>query len=630
MPRRVIAHTDPIKIEQVDQLLDLIAANVKVKPVPGNRWAADHFNKAIMYPREEILAMPGNAARGHMWRQVEHLISSVTTFDAYTVAVDACLAVRDALGVDLVHPRWVMGLFFHAERERATQLARHHGRNIEARALPRRGADYRETEYATSILTVMREPTAEVQFWESVATAMEMLMEGTLSPAGLPPTMNWDPSIVQAILDLVHAPTYNELIASVERLVVPIAEQRFKDLSESSEDEENEPSDGETSGSTSDGDPTSDADEKSERPSEDDTDSADEENAEKNDGSDGGEAAEPDADTDGDEGSENNDADAKSKSKRQLSDAEKKRIKKEVESEKPGKTVIDFASENPNAPADDLKEHEFDIAKLDHDPATPSFSPSWGSVVRASRSITQTLRETFLRYIEENEVGDMAYSQRRGGLDVPVVTRPSTDRRPFKRRSIPDDHHYAIGIIVDVSGSMGCYASAPPYPEAFGAGPSLRWHLATRMTVALTEALSVLPGTDLAILTYDERIRYQKPITSKIDAVVKDRVMNAMGAFGDNADHLALKTMIDLLGASYADRKIIFHLTDGQFCSKVDEVHKEIARAQAVGVDVVILTLALSPDFAHQFVPKHMASEITDENLGSVLARHLSQMLWAA
>ena len=117
------ASCSAFEIEQLDQLVAFIAAQRKLRLIPGDRWAADPCNDAIMYPRKTILEMAPHEARGHLWRTVEHLREFARRYHPYTVAVDAALGVRDALGVNCVHPRWIISLFFHAERERATELA---------------------------------------------------------------------------------------------------------------------------------------------------------------------------------------------------------------------------------------------------------------------------------------------------------------------------------------------------------------------------------------------------------------------------------------------------------------------------------------------------------------------------
>lgn len=685
---------DPLKIEEIDTLAAIIAAQRKIRLIPGDRWAADHFNGAIMYPRLAILQMPSHEARGHLWRTIEHLVNSHGDVEPYSVAVDACLAVRDALGVNSVHPKWVMPLFFHAERERATELARGHGKNIETRALPRRGVDYRTKELPEVLKTLHQPANNEATFWKIVAAAFELLLEGTISEKALPGTLKWDAAIIDGIRGLLKAPTYDELLYGVEKLVLPIATQRLRDLeeqkkaekpekpekSESSEKPEDAPESPEDQDESEDSDESdeqsdeSDSDEEDEerddeespadepdseddvdaQPIDDDADDRESETDGDEDGDDAdgerdaddGESAETDADPDGEESEDSDatedgeepvpspadDGDEEQADKPEIDPETQDEIEKEVGGEDDAPTKPDFVNDNPNAPSEAAAEQEFDADNIEHERPETTLKPAWGAVARSASRLINTVRQTFLTYLEENEVGEMVYGTRSGRLDVPIAIRPgaSQSRRPFKRRTQPNDRSYGIGVIVDCSGSMGCRTEGTAYPEAFGPGPITRWHLATRMTVALTEALSRLPGSDVCITAYHTPVDLVKSLRQPMDAVRKQHIMDHMGAYRDNSDAEALKTTIDELAKSEAECKLIFHLTDGQFCSRVDMVRKEIARAASLGIQVVILTLDLEPDFAYAFVPQHMADEINEENVGKVLAKHLQRMLAAA
>ena len=115
-----------------------------------------------------------------------------------------------------------------------------------------------------------------------------------------------------------------------------------------------------------------------------------------------------------------------------------------------------------------------------------------------------------------------------------------------------------------------------------------------------------------------------------MNAIRKQTIMKHMGAYRDNSDSEAIRKTIDELVKSSAECKLIFHLTDGQFCSRTQDVRTQIARAESLGIQVVILTLDIEADFAYNYVPKYLADQINDENVGRVLAKHLQRMLAAA
>ena len=146
--------------------------------------------------------------------------------------------------------------------------------------------------------------------------------------------------------------------------------------------------------------------------------------------------------------------------------------------------------------------------------------------------------------------------------------------------------------------------------QRLGPRPTFRsWRFATRLTVATVEALSRLPQTELCLVVYDTPVHLVKPLRQLLDLECKHHVMERMGAYSSNSDAKALRVTIDELSKAEAESKMIFHLTDGEFCSKVEEVRKQLARAASLGIQVVILTLDISQtlrghSFQHTWLTK--------------------------
>ena len=104
--------------------------------------------------------------------------------------------------------------------------------------MPRRGIDYRVQEIPAALDFLNKVPTNEESFWQVAAIAFELLLEGTITAIALPATLKWDAGIIDGIMNLLQAPTYDDLLNQVEALVLPIATQRLRDLEEQQRSDE--------------------------------------------------------------------------------------------------------------------------------------------------------------------------------------------------------------------------------------------------------------------------------------------------------------------------------------------------------------------------------------------------------
>ena len=257
--------------------------------------------------------------------------------------------------------------------------------------------------------------------------------------------------------------------------------------------------------------------------------------------------------------------------------------------------------------------------------------PEWNAVARVSAPLIARVRRTLLAHLVENEIGQIVHGTTSGAIDIRLAQRPGRAQTtpPFARRSEPDEHSYAFALVLDRSGSMYDATAGDPFPEAFGPGALQRWHLTARLAVAFTESLARLPGSKTTIITYDGQPTMAKRLNDKLDAPVKHTVMSTIHPHGSNDDAKALHKALAELQTSHADRKIIFHLTDGQFCSSHTAMTKVINQIRNTGVQLIILTLDIDPVFAREFVANHLVDRVDDNLLDRVLSKHLRRVLAA-
>jgi hypothetical protein len=621
----------PLSVEELDRITSILGAQLRLRLVPGADWQWDRSRRMLMYPRERLLKMSADAITGYLWRTVQHAISSTGTFNEYDVAVDAVCATQTAAdGKRLMHPHWVLQLVLAAERERVEHIARTKARNLGNSYLPVRGSGHRADEFAadrTLIADVTPDPKA---YWNRAALALGAVACGALTKEQLPADMPWTDDLIAAITALPQLATYDELLGAVEALVPELARIWISTLvpRPPASEETGEAKPGGTikiklvgSGGAA-GDPDNSDDPSDTSPGGEESDDSAEKPAK-------GASSEDENGTEESEGDQR----ALNELLDNLDDETLDAIQAALDELGNAVEGIDFFDEQiePGTPSE---AHETPASTWHSDSLSRTHDgPAWAAVSRSSATIVESLRRILLEHLVENEVGEIEYGTKSGRLNHREAFRPAHIQSvtPFKRRAECEERSYAISIVLDRSGSMGASTNGDPFCDAFGPGPLQRWHLTARLAVAFTEALDRLDkgSIEIGLITYDDRIDLVKSVRDPLSSTIKQNVMNSIRARGDNDDAGALRCALDDLQKSRAERRIIIHLTDGQFCSSHDEMRavvREIVQAQ---VELVILTLDISSSHARAYVPERYADEVNDGNLARVLGKHLQRMLAA-
>lgn len=303
------------------------------------------------------------------------------------------------------------------------------------------------------------------------------------------------------------------------------------------------------------------------------------------------------------------------------------KLQEAIDAEPDGRLEIDFI--NDDSAADPVRSPEHYTPPTE-DEFRNSLIPAWGAVSRSAinRQLREPLRRTLLKHLIDNEVGELETGHRSGRLDVRAVARPDPQPQPFRRRQAKADQSYAVGLIADASGSMNAGCPEIEHDEAvFGEGYPRRWHLTTYLAVALTEALTVIPATQLTVVTYDTRVSFVKPHSMPLTADVRQKILRGIVARGENDDAGALTAAIDDLIRATNTTKMLFHLTDGEFCSGQSAIQYQLNRAKKHGITVVFLTLAIEPTSARRFVDAELADRVDPGTIGPVINKHLTRML---
>lgn len=698
-----------MQLGDLDQLVGILSADLRLKMVPGHSWIADRLTRKITYPRAQLVTMSDADATGWIFRCVEHCVSTFGDLDAYSVGVDAALTIRETAGVEIIHPRFFLHVVMMAERERVEAIARRRARNLENTYLPRRWQRFRESERIddrTRLATIspMNQPA---DYWERVGLAVALLAAGAITEDGLPSDMQWAPDVIARIQHVPEITCYDDVLTEIEDLMPAFVRSQLEEHSEPShssegesnsqpdhkqdsttesgqeagaasaqtDDETTEPGDGLDQSAGDASDPTEDAGDAcqpanpgtsdantsdadggageghdvdgpslSENPAQCDEsdglalpDNADQSANDSPQGSsDGGKSTSPEAAGEGELSNASDPAAGSSSSKagKSLSDLIARiapelleALKEALDAEPDGRIEIDFINDDSAADPDRVPEH---YAPPTEDEFRDNVIPAWGAVSRSplNRQLREPLRRTLLKHLIDNEVGELETGHRSGRLDVRAVARPEPQAQPFRRRQAKADQSYAIGLIVDASGSMRASCPTIVHDEAvFGEGHAQRWHLASYFAVALTEAMNVIPNTQLTIVTYDSRVSFVKPHTMPLTQDVRQRVLRGIVARGENDDAGALSAAIDDLIRATNNTKLLVHLTDGEFCSGQSAIQYQINRAKKHDITVVFLTLAIEPTSARRFVDADLADRVDPETIGPVINKHLTRML---
>ncbi|TAM65361.1 MAG: VWA domain-containing protein [Microbacteriaceae bacterium] len=677
--------TTHIAIDHLDQLASLLSAELRLRLIPGTAWGVNRLQRVITYPRSQLLAMEQRAAIGALWRTVQHAFSSVGKVNAFDLAVDAALAAEAAIGARTVHPTWILNIVLGAERERVEAIARRRARNLANTYLPAAGRSFRQGEREGALEIVQSQPKNAKGYWARIATAVAGVASGMLTSDDLPADMPWDAATIDAVRTLVDLPSYDALLVAVEQLVPRFARDQARALANQPPPppQPNTDSDGnDCDEAQSDSSAGEQSDDVTDDTADDSASGSIPENAEGNNEGDGGADDEPsrsedvgqsepddepvtDADSkeDGDKDqleesngtvkqpdsnndtgdqptsateSSNKDGEADADSfdiPQEIIDA----IKGELDAQGDERHAIDYfegaVTEEGQTTEDQAaaQQEPQSAAEAHHDPladrSTPA--PSWSAVGRSNARIRGVLNRVIGQHLVENEIGELIRGTNGGRFDWRRAMYPSTaGTPPFRRRSSPDDRSYTVALIVDISGSMILpVPDAPAYPETFGGEGLHRWHLSTRLTVALCDALQALPRSEVIIIGFDDNVEVLKTATAPLTAATRQHIMDELRPRGWTTPAKAIERAADEMARAHGEQKLTLLLTDGDFQGTGTDVHTAINRLRAVNSDLAVFTLGCGPESARRFVPVHMADEVTDDSVGRVLARHLKRLL---
>lgn len=668
----------------LDQLTAIISAELKLRLIPGDRWAEDRLNRRLMYPRQQILTMDTGAATGEVWRCVAHALNSFGLLDAYDVAVDAVLAAEDQLGVRSVHPHWVLGIMLQAERERAEAIVRRHARNLRNTFLPPRWTGIRLAEAAEERpILEDANPQDPPRYWQRIGIAIGAIAAGVIDRDDLPADLPWDAPTVATIAEIPALPTYDAVLETIERLVPIFARDQLLALApepepsaaekppESDErddaDDSNQPpsssgntdggqadkadSEDNATGERSDDDPSAGGvadDDLQDGPDDNDVTEDDHAWAASNDDanpddSDADRQAQAESENDAapvrldvasaatDEDGNRDDAEAHEPSIIVLRIPEEvlEKLRDAVAAAGEERVEIDFLQNDPNADPDIIVELPEDI------PATEmtrigDVGPAWGAVSRAASAMREPLRRTMLEFLTENEPGQWQGNQPVGRFQAHKVMRAIPSSLPHRRRLGVDERSYALALIDDRSGSMSAHIDRRSDENVYGSAQAFRWHLTAEMTVALAEVIELLAEARLTIVSYSDRVDLLKRHADPLTPQVRQQVMDVTLPDSGNNDAGAIRIAVGDLATAPCDRRFILHLTDGQFCSSAEQMTAALAYARRHSVEIAFLCLDCEPDFAQRYVPAHMAQRVDASTLPKVLQHYFRRWLRAA
>lgn len=622
-----------IAIDTLDRMTAILSGELRLKLIPGMDWASNRHTRVITYPRAALLEKDELEATGDLWRCVQHAVSSWGEYDAYDLAVDTMVAAQKRAGVRAVHARWILGVIQEVERERVERIARSHARNLGRSALPPRGSGYRKAEAAHLRAALALPDTDGADYWQRVALACGGLCAGTIVPDDLPVDMPWD-GLHEQIKALADAPSYDALLLEVEKLIPEMSARWITHLSSANPPPPPDPGAaagmpgaGGGRGGSAKGAPGSGGDAPEGTP-----------------GGESEEADGPEQEAPGapsaaspksgpEEHADSEEPGTEPAPGESLADALREALERAVNEESTERAGIDFFEGEVRAETD-LPQGEpaagWGTGAAMEEMHQPG--PAWNAVSRSNAAITAPIRRVFQKYLVNNEIGEVQTGTRGGRLRMSQAIKPAIVRTtsPFCRRTAVGDVSYDIGFIIDHSGSMHASTGEPGFPEAFGDDELTRWQLAARMAVALSEAITAVNGVTTTLVAYDSYVKLVKRHDEPLTPVVKQRVMDTIRPQGDNADAEAIREMMAALLKAPGQRKLIFHLTDGQFCSSAIAMERAVSDLRSKNIGYVVLTLGMGAHFAQRYVPEDCAEEITDETVGRILAKHLTRMLKAA
>jgi hypothetical protein len=266
--------------------------------------------------------------------------------------------------------------------------------------------------------------------------------------------------------------------------------------------------------------------------------------------------------------------------------------------------------------------------------------------------ITKQIR----RHLRDNEIADKSHGWKSGRFHSRSLIKGEVTgtEKLYARRDEKGQMSYAVGLLIDASGSMRSGApDVTPHPEVFGGlgatnkgytyehtedyssfygGRSgktygAKWTFATRLCVALSEAIGKYREVKVGIFRFDNDFTVVKQFTQPFSQEVKQHVMDDItgNVDGGTENAKAFRHIADQMSKLNVDKRLCIVLTDGQFTDYgTDEAIKYMKNK---GIEMVVLTLGCDAGTAKQYVGDNFADKVTDESVGPVLGHHLKRMV---
>jgi hypothetical protein len=631
-----------LSVETLANITEMIGLQLNIEMRPGEAFTYQPprgDKKGILtYNRQQLLDLPPQAAPGLIFHEIGHAHNSQSRYNIkqhcgrVATAADKVSKTGKA-----IHPGNVFSIIEAAEDERMESIMRGEYQNLDKTYLPRVDGGWRKNQWDKDreMLKNVSPPgslTADGKslYWERVKTAVRGLVSGAITGEDLPEDMPWDELTVDAVQDLRRASSVDQLMERFSSLVpsfVKFREEYYEPPEQPKNGDGDGDGEGEGEGEGS-GSGGSGSGKSKDKPDKDDG---------KGDG-------------DGKDGKDKDDGKGGKGGPPPITE-----LQDEYDKGTPGEPESSFNNGGGGAgfsPPTTKKK-------------APYQGPAWSLVrMSASNMIGPIVKQT-RKYLRENEIATRSPGYKSGKLHSRSLIRAEiTDSdRVYSK---PDQHgqlSYAVALLVDASGSMQSFEEdVRPAPEAFGGlGERIevpgkassgrraayyeriyqpwssghensgkygaKWTFATRLCVALTEAIAKYREVKLGIFRFDDNFTVVKGFKEPLSQEKKQYIMTDLTGNVDggteNAD--AFIQIANQMKDLNVDRRLCIVLTDGQFTDHgTDEAIKYM---KGKGIEMVVLTLGVDARVAKRYVGDRFADKVTDDTVGPVLGHHLKRMV---
>ena len=124
-----------------------------------------------------------------------------------------------------------------------------------------------------------------------------------------------------------------------------------------------------------------------------------------------------------------------------------------------------------------------------------------------------------------------------------------------------------------------------------------------------------------------------KEFAERLGEATKAKILAKIGYRGSTSADEAYSEIKKRFKRSDAPTKILIHLTDGEIESddnsrnSKESVNNVIPELERDGVEIIVLTVGMTATQVRRLVGDHRADEVTDANIGQVLAKHLKRTI---